>query len=196
MLFTADAHDAIARGEITSTVRLWRRPHAKVGGRYRVGAVEVEVDEIELVPFGSITDDDARASGMADREILRRKAAHAGPIDDETLVHRVVFHVVGSPAGSEATVVDADSIANACARLDRLDLAGPRGPWTARVLALIATHPSVVSTRLAALVDQPRVEFKTDVRKLKALGLTESLEVGYRLTTLGAEVLRSRPDSR
>jgi len=59
-----------------------------------VGAAEFEVDDIELVPFSSITAADVRQAGEADREALRRRAAHAGPIADDTLVYRIEFHVV------------------------------------------------------------------------------------------------------
>jgi hypothetical protein len=65
----------------------------KVGGRYRSGSVTVEVDEIELLPFSAITDEDLARTGEPDVESLRRRAAHAGPIDDDTLVYRVEFHV-------------------------------------------------------------------------------------------------------
>jgi hypothetical protein len=65
----------------------------KVGGRYRVGAVTIEVDEMELVPFGTVTAAEAKRSGYADRESLRAITAHAGPIDDDTLVYRIAFHV-------------------------------------------------------------------------------------------------------
>ena len=54
--FSKELHDDIAAGDITVTFRLWRRPHVKVGGRYRVGRVEIEVDSMELVPFAAITD--------------------------------------------------------------------------------------------------------------------------------------------
>jgi len=60
-----------------------------------VGAAEFEVDDIELVPFSSVTAADVRKSGEADRESLRRRAAHSGPITDDTLVYRIEFHVVG-----------------------------------------------------------------------------------------------------
>ena len=59
-----------------------------------MGTVQFEVDEIELVPFSSVTAADVRKSGETDRESLRRRAAHAGPIADDTLVYRIEFHVV------------------------------------------------------------------------------------------------------
>ena len=95
MEFSQDLRAGVLSGEITVSVRLWRRPKVKQGGRYRVVNREIRVDSIELVPFGSIEDDDVERSGEADRESLRRRAAHAGPIDDDTLVYRIEFHVVG-----------------------------------------------------------------------------------------------------
>ena len=82
-------------GDITVSYRLWRRPQVRVGGRYRVGVGEIEVDSVELVPFSAVTAAEVRASGEVDRESLRRRAAHAGPIDEGTLLYRIGFHVVG-----------------------------------------------------------------------------------------------------
>ncbi len=95
MEFSKELRDDIAAGDITLTFRLWRRPHAKVGGRYRVGRVEIEVDSMELVPFSGISQADVRRAGEPDRETLRRRTAHAGPITEDTLLYRIAFHVVG-----------------------------------------------------------------------------------------------------
>jgi hypothetical protein len=92
--FSKELHDDIAAGDITVTFRLWRRRQAKVGERYRVGRVEIQVDSMDLIPFASIGAADVRRAGEADREILRERAAHAGPIHDGTPVYRIAFHVV------------------------------------------------------------------------------------------------------
>jgi hypothetical protein len=92
--FSAELRDRVADGSITLTYRLWSRPKVKVGGTYASGAVRIEVDEIELVPFSSITDDDLRLTGETDRAALRQRTAHAGPVDDDTLVYRIEFHVI------------------------------------------------------------------------------------------------------
>jgi hypothetical protein len=92
--FSPELRDDVASGDITVSFRLWQRPKVKVGGRYPVGPVDIEVDAVELVPFSSVTRADVRRAGERDRESLRRRAAHAGPIDDDTLVYRVEFHVV------------------------------------------------------------------------------------------------------
>jgi hypothetical protein len=94
MQFAAPLRDQVAAGDITLSVRLWQRPKVKVGGRYPVGFAEIEVDAVELVPFASITSSDARRCGERDREALRRRAAHAGPIHDDTPVYRIEFHVL------------------------------------------------------------------------------------------------------
>jgi len=92
--FSPELRPLVADGTITVSYRLWSRPQVKVGGRYRSGEVTVEVDDLDLVPFSSITPGDLAATGEDDLEALRRRAAHAGPVHDETLVYRVEFHVV------------------------------------------------------------------------------------------------------
>lgn len=96
MQFSPELRGDVAAGRITLSFRLWTRPQVKIGGRYAVKAAHIEVDDIELVPFSSITAADVRKSGEKDREALRQRAAHAGPISDDTLLYRIEFHVVGS----------------------------------------------------------------------------------------------------
>ena len=92
--FSHELRNDVLAGDITLSVRLWKRPQVKQGGRYRVGLGEIEVDAIEIVPFAAITRADVRRAGEPDRETLRRRAAHAGPIHDDTLVYRIEFHAV------------------------------------------------------------------------------------------------------
>jgi hypothetical protein len=95
--FSADLRDRVADGTITVSYRLWSRPKVKVGGVYRSGSVAIEIDDIELLPFSSITDEDLARTGENDVEALRRRAAHAGPIGHDTLLYRVEFHVARQP---------------------------------------------------------------------------------------------------
>ena len=154
-----------------------------------MGRVVIEVDDIELVPFHTVTRADLQRAGAPDREALRRRAAHAGPVEDDTLLYRIEFHVAGDRPEPVAAPVDHAAVDAVIAQLDRIDTRSSSGPWTRRVLALIGAHEATVSTELAEAVGRPRTEFKADVRKLKALGLTESLEVGYRLSELGRQVV-------
>jgi hypothetical protein len=91
--FSPDLRDRVADGTITLSYRLWSRPKVKVGGLYRSGSVMIVIDEIELLPFSSITDEDLALTGEPDLESLRRRAAHAGPIHEDTVLYRVEFHV-------------------------------------------------------------------------------------------------------
>jgi hypothetical protein len=92
--FSRELRDEVLGGGISVSFRLWRRPQVKAGGRYRVGPAQIEVESVELMPFAAITAEDVRRAGETDREALRRRAAHAGPITDDTLLYRIEFHVV------------------------------------------------------------------------------------------------------
>jgi len=93
-MFSPDLREAVAAGDITVSVRLWSRAKVKAGGRYASHGFDIEVDSIELLPFSAITDEDVARSGERDLESLRHRAAHAGPITDDTLIYRIEFHVV------------------------------------------------------------------------------------------------------
>lgn len=98
MEFSRELRDDVITGEITVSFRLWRRPKVKAGGRYPVGPAHIQIDSIELVPFSSITAADVRRCGEPDLETLRRRTAHAGPVDDDTLLYRIEFHLAGDQA--------------------------------------------------------------------------------------------------
>ncbi len=205
MLFSADAHAALARGDITLTFRTWRRAQVRIGGTYGVGPATLLVDDVRQVPVRDITDDDARQAGEADRSALlarlasrpRGRYAPAAQFElgPDSQVWRVAFHPVTAgddrPHLGDQTDLGPDDRAGIDRRLDRLDATAPGGPWTRATLALIAAHPGVVSTTLAAGLGRERMAFKADVRKLKRLGLTESLRTGYRLSPRGAAYLAS-----
>jgi hypothetical protein len=92
--FSPDLRDGVATGSVTVSIRLWQRPQVAAGRRYAVEGSLIEVDSVELLPFSAVSADDLLRSGETDLEALRRRAAHAGPIDDDTLVHRIEFHLV------------------------------------------------------------------------------------------------------
>ena len=75
-------------------------------------------------------------------------------------------------------------------RLDKLDASSEHGPWTRRTLQLISEQPGVVSTVLARQIGMDRYAYKALIRKLKQLGLTYSLEVGYSISPRGRAYLR------
>jgi len=92
--FSRELHDDVAAGDITVSFRLWKRPKVRVGGRYGAPPTRIEVDAIDMVTFADITRADVRHAGEPDKESLRSRAAHAGPINDDTMLYRVQFHLV------------------------------------------------------------------------------------------------------
>jgi len=93
-MFSKELREAVANGDITVSIRLWSRPQVKTGGRYATAGVVIEIDSMEMLPFSAVTAEDVRDAGERDRESLRQRAAHAGPITDDTLVYRIEFHVI------------------------------------------------------------------------------------------------------
>ena len=197
MRFYQSAHAGLADGSITVTFRRWKRAQVKVGGTYRVGPVALTVDRIRHVALERISEREARRAGFADRDALVEFLGAPAAETPDDRIWRIDFHC--EPAAAKVAPsgkLTADEIDELRRRLDRLDRNGPNGstgPWTRAVLELIARRPGVVSTELAAELGRERAPFKIDVRKLKRLGLTESLEVGYRLSPRGKALLRRLP---
>lgn len=94
MEFSPELRERVKAGEITVTFRRWQRAMVRLGGTYPVLDAQIQVDAIELMPFAAISRADLRRAGEADRESLRKRAAHSGPIGDDTTLFRIEFHVV------------------------------------------------------------------------------------------------------
>ena len=195
MQFQARYAGAIADGSLTLTFRRWRRSQVVAGHRYRTAAGRLEVDAVDVVDPATITDAEARRAGQPSAAALVAQLRG----DPDLPVYRIAFHLVAEPdpravLAADAVLTPADG-AELDRRLQRLDRASGHGPWTAAVLQLIAARPAVRAGDLAASFGRETQEFKLDVRKLKALGLTESLTVGYRLSPRGrAYLARARPN--
>jgi hypothetical protein len=190
MLIQLRYADAIARGEITLTFRRWKRPQVIAGNAYRTGAGRIVVDAVDVIDPQRITDADARRAGFA-----TKAAAIAELRGSEDLpTYRIRFHPAQGEDPRSQLAADAhlspDDITQIRARLDRLDRASSHGAWTLDVLRAIEEHPAVRAPDLAQRVGRETQPFKLDVRKLKNLGLTISLKVGYRLSPRGEEYLR------
>ena len=187
MLFPKRLWPGIVDGSVTLAFRRWERPRARVGARHRTPAGVIEIDSISAVDPAKITNAAARRAGAADADEIRTILAR------RTGTHyRVAFHFVGADPRIElrGAARMADSAwAQLAAELDRIDRATKRGPWTVATLRLIGERPEVAAAELAASAGRERLPFKADVRRLKELGLTESLRPGYRLSPRGAGLL-------
>lgn len=178
---------AIRAGEIDLAFRRWDRPRVKVGTRLRTAVGVIEVVSVEEVAVSRLRAEDARRCGAASLAALRTALA--------ARADRPVFRIGLRYAGADPretlreTVPGPDEITGILAGLDRLDAASAIGPWTRATLRIIDDNPEVRAPELAAALGRPTQEFKTDVRKLKERGLTESLAIGYRLSPRGEAVL-------
>jgi hypothetical protein len=187
--FTGEDHARVASGEITVTWRLWKYSHVRPGKSYANGwGGGIFVEDVRRVRVADVSDADAREVGLRDAKALVELArSHTGrEVEADTPLYRVQFHYLDQ--APEKPRLSLDEVRK---RIARLDAASSRGPWTAAVLRQIERNSGVVARELAREIDWPRDDFKVHVRKLKALGLTESLMVGYELSELGQEYLDS-----
>ena len=187
MLFKARFHDRIVNGSITRTFRRWKRLQVVPGNRYRQPFGEIEVVSAQAEER-AITLRDAELAGYASRDELLAELAQY----PDGILYRIEFRFAGADRRIALRQTDdlSDADINALLkRLTRLDKASSHGPWTRQALESIDRLPAVVSTVLAAELGVDRPVFKLDIRKLKESGLTESLEVGYRLSPRGKRLL-------
>ncbi|MGS2810435.1 hypothetical protein [Nocardia sp. MW-W600-9] len=190
MMLTDRVARGIASGDVTQVFRRWARPRVRVGATLRTSAGTVGIVGVDQIEAGDITDEDARAAGEPDPDAVL--AAFRGA------AHYPVFRIAVRYLGPDDRVAlsgradpDAREVAEIAAALARLDKASRRGPWTAAVLGAVADHRGRRAGDLAELLGRDRESLKLDVRKLKNLGLTRSLEVGYEISPWGQAYLRA-----
>lgn len=185
MLFRTKDLEAIFAGQCTLAFRRWKKPTVKPGGTVRTQLGMVGIDSVEAIEPGSVTEADAVAAGYKDRAgVIAMFDAQEGTC------YRIRLHPAG-PDPRDAlreAEPDAAELKTLATKLQKLDKAAP-APWTKQALDLIGKYPGVVSTTLAESAGMDRADFKLNIRKLKALGLTISLEVGYRLSPRGVALL-------
>ena len=187
---------AIADGRVTLAVRRWDRPRVRAGGRQRTAVGVIQFDAVEPVERDELDGAVAEASGFGTLEdllaFIDRKSSGT--------IYRIRVRLAGPDPriALRESLPNADELRSLERRLDRLDRASRHGPWTRQVLRVIRDSPEVRAADLATGFGRDRAAFKLDVRKLKELGLTESLPRGYRLSPRGRAVLdaleRSTPE--
>ncbi len=183
MLFRSDILAGIAEGRVTLAFRRWRRAPPAEGSSLRSPIGVLCLDRVTVVDEGDITPDDVRRTGQS-LDQLRTSIAGEG-----TLL-RIELRLAGADPriALRERLPEQAELAAIVARLARIDTASAQ-PWTTRYLQLIAEQPGIVSRMLARHVKTEVPPFKRRVRQLKELGLTESLEVGYRLSPRGRALL-------
>ena len=189
MLIKRAVLDGIVAGDIDVQFRRWRRPTVKAGGKLRTVVGELAIGGVDAITAKQITARDAVRAGYKSRAHLLRDLA---AFRSEGQLYRIEVRLAGPDARVELRQRDDltdEEIVDLRRRLARYDTASRHGPWTMETLQLIARRPGTLAAEIAASIGRERAPFHADVRKLKELGLTESLEVGYRLSPRGRAFL-------
>jgi hypothetical protein len=189
VLLNRDTAKGIANGSITLVLRRWDVARAKPGGTQRTPAGTVRIDGVtERGGRYRVTAAEARAAGYPDvataqKDLDRRPARHTYLIAVSYLAPDERPELAADDALTDAEV---ESITT---RLSRWDAAATGSPWTRQYLELIAANEAVRAPDLAERLGLETAPFKRRVRQLKGLGLTISLDVGYRISPRGRAYL-------
>jgi len=187
MLLSPAVAAGIRDGSVTAVFRLWDAPRVRAGGTQRTSAGVIRFDAVEPVSMDDLTEADAHGAGIASLTDLA-KANQRGRGSQLYRIH-VSYDRPDERVALRDTLPAAADLVAITAALDRLDKGRRTGPWTREILALIASRPGVRAPDLAESLGRETLRFKTDVRKLKELGLTHSLDVGYELSPRGRAFL-------
>jgi hypothetical protein len=187
MLFSAATLRGLTEGRVCCTYRRWEVVRPKVGSRFTTSAGVVEITSIAAAEEEQLTELDAAAAGFDSVATLAKWCRGKGSGD----LYRIGIVLAGPDprvALRSAASLEPAEVSTLNTKLDRMDRAAEL-PWTRSTLRQIQRLPGVVSTELAAEAGHERAAYKVRVRRLKALGLTESLERGYRLSARGEAYL-------
>ncbi len=192
MLFRLKFLDGIKAGTITVAFRRWRRPSVRAGGTLLTPVGQLHIDSLSVIELKQISAADARKAGYDSREELLAELG-LRPAGEVYRINLGLLLPDPRIALRNSLVKGDEELQKLRLRLQRLDA---HGAWTIRILEILQTNPGVRAGDLCVLVGQPLPKFKLNVRKLKKLGLTESLGIGYRLSPRGVALLKSIRDDK
>jgi hypothetical protein len=194
MLFPVRLLAGLQAGTMDRAFRRWERPRVRAGGSQRTAIGVIGFESVDAVDRTDLVEDDALRAGFAS---LRELLAFVDRRSERTL-YRIRLRLLGPDprVALRESLPDEEELEQVKLRLSRIDQASSHGPWTRQVLATIRDHPGVPAAELAARFGREKMPFKLDVRKLKELGLTESLRPGYRLSPRGESVLARLAERR
>jgi len=187
MLLKNKTIDGVKSGKITLIFRRWKKAGVKKGGTQMTQLGVVGIDDVKIVTENQITERDAKKAGFRSRDELI-----ADLYDRDEDIYKIKVHWVGEDPRKALRTNDKlgkKELDDVIAKLRKLDQNSQRGNWTQMYLQMIHDQPNTHAEILAGQIGLTIPTFKPWVRKLKALGLTESLRPGYRLSPRGKKVL-------
>lgn len=191
MLLRSDVLEKIKAAEISVVFRKWRKAGVKAGGTQLTQAGLIGIDSVDIIEEKNITEQDARDAGAASREGLLEMLAKD---QREGALYRIRVRYIGEDpriALRNEDSLTGEELSPLLGKLAKMDAASKRGPWTLAYLQMIHDMPATHAIVLARSIGLDNTIFKPQVRKLKALGLTISLPVGYQLSPRGKKVLEA-----
>lgn len=187
MLLRQTALAGIAEGRVKLAFRRWRKPTVRSGGTLLTAIGVLAIDAVDEIDEGAISDDEARQAGFADRAALMKELA----LRPEGRCYRIALRRIGDDP--RIALRQADTLGHSERAAISRQLAGfDRSAgiaWTDPVLRLICARDGTTAAELSAAVGMDKLKLKARIRKLKELGLTESLTIGYRLSERGRAFL-------
>jgi hypothetical protein len=189
MLIKNKILDEIKAGNISLIFRRWKRAGVKAGGTQMTQRGVLGIDSVKVVTEKQITERDAKAAGFGSKKELLNDL-----YDRDEDIYRIGVHWVGEDPRSALRADDKLSkqeLGEIVDKLRKLDQNSQRGFWTQLYLQMIHDRPNTHAQILAESIGLTIPTFKPWVRKLKTLGLTESLRPGYRLSPRGEKVLKA-----
>ena len=188
MLFKQNYLAQIADGTVNTAFRKWKKPTVKTNGTLITPIGQLKIIEVLLIDYASITDHEINAAGYQSRQELDKELS----AKSEGELYKITFELLGDDpriALRETSEISEEEFIKIKNKLKRLDSAGVIKDWTLKVLNSIKDHPGKRAIELAKDLGYDKMWLKPSIRKLKSMGLTISLPVGYKLSPRGKEVL-------
>ena len=182
MLIKRDVLEAIRDGRIDLVFRRWKKATVKPGGTLRTAVGMLSIGAITPLGVKDVTERDVRRAGFADLAAFR---AWLDTMKEGDLCKIEIGFLGEDPRiALRNAAPSAEDIAELKRKIAAMDRRADKA-WTAEALHLIARDPGRRAEELAGEAGLPKPEFKARIARLKALGLTVSLETGYRLSPRG-----------
>ncbi|WP_238473728.1 hypothetical protein [Nocardioides cavernaquae] len=179
--------DGVVAGEIDLAFRRWNKRMHVPGGTQRTSVGVIRFDSVDVVEPEDISEAEAARAGMTLDRLLEVLGRKPGDVYRIRLSWAGADERVALREKSRLTPRQRDALVD---QLAGMDARSKRGPWTREHLELLASRPSELAETIAASIGREKLPFKADIRRLKELGLTESLRPGYRLSPRGLAVLK------
>lgn len=194
MLIKMKDLERIKNGEISVLFRKWKTPRVKKGSTIHSPVGQLKIMDIQETNSNKITPDIISDAGL-DSEKIKKELEIA---DDKTLyLVRIIYHGEDPRISlRNNTNLSNDELNIIIRKLENLDKRSLQGPWTKEILETIQSKPKQRAASLSEHLEVDKTWFKTNVRKLKNLGLTISHHIGYSLSPKGKVILEKIKDER